>query len=129
MVTSYLTGSRHCYHIGNVPAALHRQSAGYSSVRVISRKRLIDFGKRHADAVSPLAVWYRAMKVAKYTSAHEVKQAFASTSFLGNERTVFNIAGNKYRLVVDIRYKKGRVYVVHVLTHAQYDKMNRAGQL
>ena len=118
-----------CYHIGNVPAALHRQSAGYSSVRIISRKRLIEFGKRHADAIGPLAVWYRAMKVATYKSAHEVKQAFASASFLGDERTVFNIGGNKYRLVADIRYKQRRVYIVHVLTHADYDKRNNAGEL
>ena len=97
-------------------------------VRIISRKRLIDFGKRYTDAVGPLAVWYRAMKVAKFSSAHEVKKTFASASFLGGERTVFNIGGNKYRLVVDIRYRKKCVYIVHVLTHTQYDKMSETRQ-
>ena len=98
-------------------------------MHIITRKRLVEFGKKHADAIEPLAVWYRAIKVAKYNDSHEVKKAFASVSFLGNERAVFNIGGNKYRLVADIRYKKRRVYILHVLTHGQYDKMTKAGQL
>lgn len=68
------------------------------------------------------------MKRARYESSHDVKRDFSQASFLGRYRTVFNI-GSGYRLVVDMRYDLGRVYVRHVLTHSEYDKRSRAGTL
>jgi mRNA interferase HigB len=65
----------------------------------------------------------------RYTTPHEVRQDFASASFLGKWRTVFNIAGNKYRLIVDVRYDLGRVYIRSVLTHEEYTRQTRAGGL
>ena len=56
-----------------------------------------------------------------------MRQDFPSASFLGNWRTVFNIGGNKYRLIVDIRYDLGTIYIRSVLTHEEYDRLTRQG--
>ena len=98
-------------------------------MRIISRKALREFGERHADARVPLDAWYRIVKGKDYGSPHEVREAFPTASFLGARRTVFNIGGNKYRLVVDMRYDLGRVYVRHVLTHEEYDRKSIEGTL
>lgn len=98
-------------------------------MRVISRRPLRDFAEKHADAKGPLDVWYSIMKGRDYKTPHEVRDDFPSASFLGARRTVFNIGGNKYRLVVDIRYDLGRVYVREVLTHEEYDRRSIEGTL
>jgi mRNA interferase HigB len=96
-------------------------------VHIITRKRLTEFAKKYPEAEQPLAVWYRTMKTKKYRNSHEVKNDFPQTDFLGNAKTVFDIGGNKFRLVVNMRYARGRVYILHVLTHKEYDKLNKAG--
>lgn len=98
-------------------------------MRIISRKALRDFGERHADAKAPLDAWYHILKGREYRSPHEVRVDFPTASFLGARRTVFNIGGNKYRVVVDMRYDLGRVYVPHVLTHEEYDAKSIEGAL
>jgi mRNA interferase HigB len=64
-----------------------------------------------------------------YSSPPAVREDFASASFLGPWRTVFNIGGNKYRLVVDMRYDLGRIYIRHVLTHEEYTRRTQEGSL
>jgi mRNA interferase HigB len=98
-------------------------------VRIISRKALRDFAERHADARAPLDAWYHILRGREYRSPHEVRVDFPTASFLGARRTVFNIGGNKYRLVVDMRYDLGRVYIRDVLTHAEYDALSIEGAL
>ena len=98
-------------------------------MRIISRKALREFGERHADAKVLLDTWYRILKGREYRSSHELRADFPTASFLGARRTVFNIGGNKYRLVVDMRYDLGRVYVRDVLTHAEYDRKSIDGAL
>lgn len=98
-------------------------------MHVITATRLRDFWQRHGDAKSPLRAWIRMMESRSYTSSHEVQRDFATASFVGGRRTVFNIGGNKFRLVVDMRYDMGRVYVRHVLTHVEYDDLIRDDQL
>lgn len=98
-------------------------------MRIISRRPLREFGEKHADAKAPLDAGYRIVKGRKYESPHELRQDFPTASFLGAYRTVFNIGGNKYRLVVDMRYDLGRVYVRDVLTHAEYDRRSIEGTL
>jgi len=98
-------------------------------VRIISRKALCEFGAKHADAEGPLDAWYRIVKGREYGSPHELREEFPTASFLGARRTVFNIGGNKYRLVVDMRYDLGRVYVREVLTHEEYDRRSIEGTL
>ena len=98
-------------------------------MRIISRKALREFSERHTDAKVPLDAWYRILKGRVYGSPHELRVDFPTSSFLGARRTVFNIGGNKYRLVVDMRYDLGRVYVRDVLTHAEYDRKSIDGAL
>lgn len=98
-------------------------------MRIISRRALREFGERHPDARVPLDAWYRIVKGREYHTPHDVRTDFPTASFLGARRTVFNIGGNKYRLVVDMRYDLGRVYVRHVLTHAEYDRKTIEGTL
>jgi len=98
-------------------------------LRIISRKALREFGEKHADAQGPLDAWYRILKGREYRSPHELRADFPTASFLGARRTIFNIGGNKYRLVVDMRYDLGRVYVRDVLTHEEYDQKSIEGTL
>lgn len=98
-------------------------------MHVLTRKRLQEFWQTHPDAEQPLKTWLAIMQLKSYTGPHEVRHDFPAVSFLGTWRTVFNIGGNKYRLVVDMRYDLGRVYIRHVLTHEEYDRRTREGRL
>lgn len=92
-------------------------------MHVITRKRLVEFSGVHEDARQPLDDWYRIMKSTAFTTPADVKAVFASASILPKNVTVFNIGGNKYRLVVTMRYDLSRVYIRHVLTHKEYDEL------
>lgn len=78
----------------------------------------------YMDAKEPALAWYRHTIKANWASPAEVKQAFKSASILKDGRVVFNIAGNKYRLVVWINYPYRVVYIRFIGTHAQYDQIN-----
>ncbi len=90
-------------------------------VHVISRKPLHDFARRHPDAEGPLRAWHGIMKQMNFGSFSELKRAFGSADKVG-PLTVFNIAGNRYRLIAAVHYNRRRVYVRHVLTHNEYDR-------
>ncbi len=79
-------------------------------MRIITRKRLNDFAARHPDARSALAHWYREMKTHEFNSYAELHAVFASADPVG-KLTVFNVGGNKYRLVTAIHYNRKRVYI------------------
>jgi mRNA interferase HigB len=98
-------------------------------MHIITRTRLTDFGREHPDAAGPLREWVRVMRRKQYRQRLQVKKDFPSVDFIGPRRAVFNIGGNKYRLVVDLRYDLGRIYVRHVVTHAEYDRLIRKMQL
>ncbi len=89
-------------------------------MRVISRKKLREFWKVHPDAEEPLERWYQAVTAAAWKSFADVRLTFAHADQVGR-CTVFNIGGNKYRLISAIHYNRGIVYVRHVLTHSEYD--------
>jgi len=91
-------------------------------MHVISRKRLKDFWDLHPQAEVPLRAWYRVAKTATWASFDEIRETFSSADQVGSA-IVFNIGGNKYRLVVKAEYKYGKLYVRKVLTHAEYSKM------
>lgn len=93
-------------------------------MRVIALKTLQEFYRKHADAEQPLKAWYKEAEQAKWKSPQEIKKVFASASILGDNRIVFNIKGNKYRLVVKFNYKYGWAWIRFIGTHAQYDKIN-----
>ena len=92
-------------------------------MHIISRKSLLLFSTIHADAEAPLDTWYRATKTAQWKNLAELKLIFPSAD-LGGLYTVFNIKGNHYRLIAEINYRSGTVFVRHILTHADYDKGN-----
>ena len=90
-------------------------------MHVISRKRLLEAATRLADLSAPLDAWYRIAKKAQWRSLEQVREFFPSADGVG-KYTVFNIKGNTFRLIVEINYRTGRIYIRHVLTHAAYDK-------
>lgn len=98
-------------------------------MRIISRRRLREFSATHADAEGPLNAWYAIVRGRSYRTPHEIREDFPRASFLGRWRTVFDIGGNKYRLVADARYDLQRVYVREVLTHGEYDRRSWEGTL
>lgn len=90
-------------------------------MHVITRKRLREFAARHKEAEEPLAAWYAIVSRTDFGSFAELKRAFRTVDKVG-EFTVFDIGGNKYRLVAAIHYNRKKVYIRHVLTHAEYDR-------
>ncbi len=97
-------------------------------MRVIAKRTLRNFWERHPDAEGPLAAWYAEAKAATWASPHDVKRRYPSASILPESRIVFNIGGNKYRLVVKARYDldPGILFVRFVGTHAEYDDVDAA---
>ena len=95
-------------------------------MRVIAIKPLREFWRRpgRGDAEHSLRAWFREAKHAHWRSPVEFKNDYASASIIGSNRVVFNIAGNKYRLVVKINYPYGVVYIRFVGTHKEYDKID-----
>lgn len=92
-------------------------------MRVIAISTLRDFWDRYRDSEQGLKIWNEKMKNADYQNVHEVKQQTPSADNVGNNRVVFNICRNKYRLIVVFRYKLQRVYIRFVGTHKEYDKI------
>jgi mRNA interferase HigB len=90
-------------------------------MNIISKKPLRIFWDRHADSVNALGSWYRIAKKARWQSLADVRQDFSHADLAG-VCTVFNIGGNKYRLIVKISYRTQKIFVRAVLTHAEYDK-------
>jgi mRNA interferase HigB len=90
-------------------------------LHIISRKKLKEAATRHGDLEAPLDVWFRIAKRASWRNLAEVRKTFASADVV-NLWTVFNIKGNRYRLITEINYRFQRVYIRHVLTHAEYDR-------
>lgn len=95
-----------------------------SVMRIIARNTLIKYWKRIPETEQPLKAWYQEISNANWNSHNELKKQFVNASIITNKRIVFNIKGNKYRLIVDIEYKIGIVFIVWVGTHKQYDKIN-----
>jgi len=89
-------------------------------MRIISRRTLREFWEKHPDSKQPLLRCYNAMRKATWNSLTEVRTIFSHADKVGT-CIVFNIAGNKYRLITYINFQSGIVYILHVLTHAEYD--------
>jgi mRNA interferase HigB len=90
-------------------------------MHVITRKALVDFWTRHPDSREALARWHKIVEKSSYQSFAELRLTFPSADMVG-QYTVFNIGGNKYRLIASIHYDRGRVYIRHVLTHEEYNR-------
>lgn len=88
---------------------------------MISRKAIVGFNRVHKEAEGPLDAWYRTVLRARWRNLAQAKLDFPHANAVG-ERTVFNIGGNKYRLIARVNYRTQRVFILTILTHAEYDK-------
>lgn len=95
-------------------------------MHVIKRKPLVDFYEQqgHQDAKGALEAWYYEATHAQWASPADIKALYSSASILKDNRVVFNIAGNKYRLIVRINYGSRTVFVRFIGTHREYDKID-----
>jgi len=98
-----------------------RRLPGESVMHVITRKRLNDFAEKYPEAQSALIRWYRLMKSANFAYFAELREIFPDAYQVG-KLTVFNIGGNKVRLISAIHYNRRKVYIRAVLTHEEYGK-------
>jgi mRNA interferase HigB len=90
-------------------------------VRVISRAAIREFSRKHPDALEPLLHWYCITQRAEWSSPAEVRNDFRHAGFVG-KYTVFDIAGNRYRLIATVKYRWRIVYIRSVLTHREYEE-------
>jgi len=93
-------------------------------MRIIARSTLREFWQRHPDAEEALQAWYDETKQAQWQTPADIRDISQNASFLANNRVVFNIRGNRFRLIVQIHYNTRIVYVRFVGTHAEYDKID-----
>ncbi len=90
-------------------------------MHVIAKTALVAFWKRYPEAESPLQAWYHLMEKGSFEDFNALRATFASVDYVGG-LTVFDIGGNKYRLIASIHYNRRKVYIRAVLTHAEYDR-------
>ena len=93
-------------------------------MRVIAKGTLREFWAKHADCEQTLKAWYQETNKNAWNSPNDIKAEYPSASVLANNRIVFNIKGNKYRLIVKINYKYQMVWIRFIGTHAEYDKID-----
>ncbi|MBF0281460.1 MAG: type II toxin-antitoxin system HigB family toxin [Zetaproteobacteria bacterium] len=89
---------------------------------VIGRDKLLAFGQSHANAKTKLDAWYQEAKNSNWKTPQDIRNRYGSADFLADNRVIFNIKGNHYRLVVKVRYQNGIVAIEWVGTHAEYSK-------
>lgn len=93
-------------------------------MRVIAKKILREFWEKHADLEEQLKTWYKEASKANWKGPVDIKAEYANASILKNGRVVFNICGNKYRLIVDINYVRQWMFIRFIGTHNDYDKVD-----
>lgn len=95
-----------------------------ATMRIISRRRLVEFWELHPDAEQPLRAWYAEANKASWKSPGEIKATYRSVSVLPKNRVVFNIKGNTYRLVAIIEYSQGKMFIRFIGIHSEYDRID-----
>lgn len=95
-------------------------------MRIIAIKTIKDFwaDKKHKDSEQSLRAWYFEVKKEEWKSPNDVRKKYKNASIIGNNRIIFNIKGNKYRLIVSVRYDKQIIYIRFVGSHDEYDKID-----
>jgi len=94
------------------------------AVRIFNRSTLRDFWTKHRDAEGPLQVWFEEVEDALWKGTRDIRARFGSADLLPGDRVVFDIGGNKYRLIVHVAYKFHAVYIRFIGTHAEYDRVD-----
>jgi mRNA interferase HigB len=92
-------------------------------MKIVAIGTLRRFWNRYPDSEQALKAWFDEAKHARWTTPQQIRNRYASVSFVGRNRVVFNIKGNDYRLVVAVAYRFQAVYIKFVGTHAQYDRI------
>jgi mRNA interferase HigB len=98
----------------------------FAEMVIISKTILSDFALYHPDVAEPLNSWYEITRRADWKSFTDIKKTFNSVDAVGNDRYVFNIKGNRYRLVAMIHFDKRTMYIRFIGTHSDYDKIDCA---
>ena len=93
-------------------------------MRVIAKKILREFWEKYTDSEDQLKTWYKEASKANWDSPNDIKADYAKASILKSGRVVFNICGNKYRLIVEINYLRHWVFIRFIGTHKDYDKID-----
>jgi mRNA interferase HigB len=95
-------------------------------MRIIAFAALREFWQRRGrgDAEQPLRAWYKEAEKSDWATPADIKHRYPSASFLNDNRVVFNIGGNKYRLIVRVMYRSKTVYIRFIGTHAEYDRID-----
>lgn len=93
-------------------------------MNIVSHKKLADYYTKHADAEIALQQWYKTANTAQWKCFADIKKDYNSVDNIGNQRYIFNIKGNNYRLVVVIQFAHQYIYIRFVGTHTQYDKID-----
>lgn len=93
-------------------------------MRIIAKKVLREFWEKHADSQDQLKTWYKEASKANWTNPSDLKAEYAKASILKSGRVVFDICGNKYRLIIDINYERRWIFIRFIGTHKDYDKID-----
>ncbi len=93
-------------------------------MRIIAKSTLKEFWGKHNDAEIPLKTWHKIVEKQQWKNTHNIKQLFGNASIIGNNRVVFNIKGNDYRLVTYIVFRVQKVFIRFIGTHKEYDKID-----
>lgn len=96
-------------------------------MHVISRRTLVEFWASEPQAEVPLRAWWAEAECANWKCPQDIKERYATADIVGNDRIVFNIGGNKYRLIARINYRSGTVFIRFIGTHKEYDRIKDAG--
>jgi mRNA interferase HigB len=92
-------------------------------MRVVTYKRIKEFSEKHADSETALKFWYSVTSKKDWSSINDIKKDFNLVDYVGNNRFVFNIKGNSYRLIAIISFNASKVYIRFIGTHSEYDKI------
>jgi mRNA interferase HigB len=91
---------------------------------VITEKRLRDFYRKHPESKTALLAWRKLIKQGRFKDFNALKRVFATADY-SKGLVIFDVGGNNYRIIADVVYNKGRIYIKEVLTHNEYDKWNK----
>ena len=97
---------------------------GNDPLRIIAKKTLREFWEKHKDCEEQLNSWYRDFGNSEWSNFNEIKSIYPNASLIGDNRIVFDIKGNQYRLIIKVQFKLKIAWIRFIGTHAAYDRVN-----
>ena len=92
-------------------------------MRIIAKRTLQNFWERYPNLKQQLIAWYQVFAKNNFTNSNTIKSLFGTADFVGNNKVIFNICGNHYRLIVKVNYETQIIYILFVGTHSEYDDL------